>query len=70
MLTRELILERLGRFEPGSTPVSNEDAETGKLPDIDRNPWVRGDKPLTPAAVLVPLVRPSVTWALHHVIMS
>jgi 8-oxo-dGTP pyrophosphatase MutT (NUDIX family) len=56
MLTRELILERLGRFEPGSKPVSNEDAETGKLPDIDRNPWVRGDKPLTPAAVLVPLV--------------
>ncbi len=56
MLTRELILERLGRFEPGSKPVPNEDAETGKLPDIDRNPWVRGDKPLTPAAVLMPLV--------------
>ena len=48
MLTREKILDRLGRFEPGLDPVSNEDAEAVKLAEIDRNPWIRGDKPLKP----------------------
>ncbi|NQV54772.1 MAG: CoA pyrophosphatase [Rhodospirillales bacterium] len=56
MLTQDQILERLKAFEPGAKPRSNEDAEASKLAEGDRNPWVRGDKPLKAAAVLVPLV--------------
>jgi 8-oxo-dGTP pyrophosphatase MutT (NUDIX family) len=56
MLTPEIILERLEKFEPGSDPVSNDNAEAGAPLEPGLGPWVRGDGPLKPAAVLVPLV--------------
>lgn len=56
MLTREIILERLDKFEPGGKPVSNDNAVAGATLDAGHDPWVRGDGSLKPAAVLVPLV--------------
>jgi 8-oxo-dGTP pyrophosphatase MutT (NUDIX family) len=56
MLTPELILDRLDPFDAGTDPVSNEDADRGRLAKAGDKPWVRGDAPLKPAAVLVPLV--------------
>jgi len=57
MLTRDYIVERLRAPREVGPRGSNEDAqEQDKLADLDRNPFVRGDKPLKPAAVLVPLV--------------
>jgi 8-oxo-dGTP pyrophosphatase MutT (NUDIX family) len=60
MLTRELIVQRLAqgstRGVRGDRRRSNEDAQLVPYRDEDRNPYVRGDRPLKPAAVLVPLV--------------
>lgn len=56
MLTPEIILERLDKFEPGAKPVSNDNALAGVKLDTGHDPWVRGDGTLKPAAVLVPLV--------------
>ncbi len=60
ILTRELILQRLAqgpaRSVRGDRRRSNEDAQITPYRDEDRNPFVRGDKPLKNAAVLVPLV--------------
>ncbi|MEE2761507.1 MAG: CoA pyrophosphatase, partial [Pseudomonadota bacterium] len=56
MLTRKLILERLDAFEPEPEPISNDNADVGKSAPPGQQPWVRGDGPLKPAAVLVPLV--------------
>ena len=35
---------------------SNEDAEPASLKNQSRNSWMKNDKPLTPAAVLVPII--------------
>jgi 8-oxo-dGTP pyrophosphatase MutT (NUDIX family) len=56
MLTPEIILERLDNFEPASRPVSNDNAETVATLDAGHDPSARGERTLTPAAVLVPLV--------------
>ena len=56
MLTCELIMKRLNAFEPEPEPVSNDNAEVGKRARPGKEPWVRGDGTLKPAAVLVPLV--------------
>jgi 8-oxo-dGTP pyrophosphatase MutT (NUDIX family) len=60
MLTRELILQRLAqdaaRGVRGDRRRSNEDAQLTPYREEDRNPFVRGDRPLKDAAVLVPLV--------------
>lgn len=60
ILTRELILQRLAqgpaRSVRGDRRRSNEDAQIAPYREEDRNPFVRGDKPLKNAAVLVPLV--------------
>jgi len=60
MLTREQVLLRLGkagaRGVRGDRRRSNEDAQITPYRDQDRNPYVRGDRPLKDAAVLVPLV--------------
>jgi hypothetical protein len=53
----ENVLDRLSAFDGEAERRSNEEAEVkGDLDPKDRNPFVRGDKPLRPAAVLVPLV--------------
>jgi 8-oxo-dGTP pyrophosphatase MutT (NUDIX family) len=60
MLTRELVVQRLvqgpARGVRGDRRRSNEDAQLVPYREEDRNPFVRGDRPLKPAAVLVPLV--------------
>ncbi len=61
MLTRTVVVERLaeGRVMGVRGDMrrrSNEDAQAVALSEQDRNPFVRGDKPLKNAAVLVPLV--------------
>ena len=60
MLTRELIVQRLAlagaRGVRGDRRRSNEDAQATPYRDEHRNPYVRGDRPLKNAAVLVPLV--------------
>ncbi len=57
MLSREYIVSKLREPRDKGPRGSNEDAqEQDKLAELDRNPFVRGDKPLKPAAVLVPLV--------------
>ena len=55
-LSKKKVLERLAVYPSKQGRRSNEDAETSDLDDEQRNPFVRGDKPLRPAAVLVPLV--------------
>ncbi len=53
----ENVLARLKAYDGEAGRRSNEEAEVkGDLDPKDRNPFVRGDKPLRPAAVLVPLV--------------
>ena len=54
--SKERVLERLAAYPAERGRRSNEDAETDDLDDDQRNPFVRGDQPLRPAAVLVPLV--------------
>jgi 8-oxo-dGTP pyrophosphatase MutT (NUDIX family) len=60
ILTRELVVQRLAlertRGVRGDRRRSNEDAQEVAYREQDRNPYVRGDHPLKPAAVLVPLV--------------
>ena len=57
MITRLQLLERIAVVQKRERRRSNEDAqEPGTLAELDRNPFVRGDNPLKPAAVLVPLV--------------
>lgn len=50
------VVERLAASGSELARRSNEDAELTELNEVNRNEWMRGDKPLTPAAVLVPLV--------------
>jgi 8-oxo-dGTP pyrophosphatase MutT (NUDIX family) len=57
MITRDDVLARLRAFVREERRSSNEDAQVpGTLKEEDRNPFVRGDRPLKPAAVLIPLV--------------
>ena len=61
MLTRIAVMERLaeGRtkgIRGDARRRSNEDAQAIALREDERNPFIRGDKPLKNAAVLVPLV--------------
>ena len=61
MLTRDEIQQRLAGSEfrrcvRGDRRRSNEDAQLVPYRPEDRNIFVRGEKPLKPAAVLVPLV--------------
>ncbi len=50
------VVARLNASKDGISRRSNEDAEPAAIEQKNRNEWVRGDKPLTPAAVLVPLI--------------
>ena len=54
--SKENVLEQLAAYPAGEGRRSNEDAEIDELDNDQRNPFVRGDKPLRSAAVLVPLV--------------
>lgn len=60
ILTRDVVLQRLSQARArgvrGDRRRSNEDAQLVPYKDEDRNIFVRGDKPLKPAAVLVPLI--------------
>jgi 8-oxo-dGTP pyrophosphatase MutT (NUDIX family) len=60
MITRAQVLDRIAAYArgemDGARRRSNEDAQAEKLKELDRNPFLRGDKPLKPAAVLIPLV--------------
>ena len=65
MLTRATVLERLSQSRalggdgPHGRRRSNEDAQAfaaAELLDAERNPFIRGDRPLKDAAVLVPLI--------------
>jgi 8-oxo-dGTP pyrophosphatase MutT (NUDIX family) len=55
-LSLDDVVERLAASGSELARRSNEDAELTELNEVNRNEWMRGDKPLTPAAVLVPLV--------------
>lgn len=56
-MTKDDVLKRLKEFHAARKRRSNEDAEDlRKLKQADRNAWIRDDLPLTPAAVLVPLI--------------
>ena len=50
------MVARLNASEGKIGRRSNEDAESAVIEQKNRNEWTRGDKPLMPAAVLVPLV--------------
>ena len=54
--SKENVLAQLAAYPAGVGRRSNEDAEIDELDNDQRNPFVRGDKPLRSAAVLVPLV--------------
>lgn len=61
ILTRDIIVQRVAaaagqRGVRGDRRRSNEDAQIVPYREQDRNEFVRGDRPLKPAAVLVPLI--------------
>ena len=57
MITRAHLFERIAAYQRGERRRSNEDAQAAEhLDELDRNPFIRGDQPLKPAAVLIPVV--------------
>ncbi len=55
-LSREDVLHRVEEVPVSGRRRSNEEAESELPPFENRNPWIRGDRPLKSAAVLVPIV--------------
>jgi 8-oxo-dGTP pyrophosphatase MutT (NUDIX family) len=55
-LTLDDVVARLDATANGIGRRSNEAAEPAEIEEQNRNEWVKGDKPLKAAAVLVPLV--------------